>query len=232
MGTHVIRMPDIGEGIAEVELVEWHVAVGDRVREDQTLADVMTDKATVEIPSPVAGVVRALGGKVGEVLAVGSELVRLEVDGEGNVGAADAPRPRAVPAATGGGVAPAAAPAPAAAVAQTAPPVVGRTLRAPGDKPIASPAVRRRAWDLGIDLRQVAGSGPAGRILQSDLDAFAAGAVAPIAAPSRHAAREGAEVVPVIGLRRRIAQRMQESKRRIPHFSYVEEVDVSELEVL
>ena len=238
MGTHVIRMPDIGEGIAEVELVEWHVAVGDRVREDQTLADVMTDKATVEIPSPVAGVVRALGGKVGEVLAVGSELVRLEVDGEGNVGAADAPRPRAVPAATGGGVAPAAAPAPApvpapaAAVAHTAPPVVGRTLRAPGDKPIASPAVRRRAWDLGIDLRQVAGSGPAGRILQSDLDAFAAGAVAPIAAPSRHAAREGAEVVPVIGLRRRIAQRMQESKRRIPHFSYVEEVDVSELEVL
>jgi len=244
MGVHVIRMPDIGEGIAEVELVEWHVAVGDSVREDQTLADVMTDKATVEIPSPVAGVVVALGGKVGEVLAVGSELVRLEVEGEGNLSTAEAARPRAVSPPSGGGVAAAAAPppapppavtpavAPVAATVRAAPPVAGRPPRGPGDKPIASPAVRRRAWDLGIDLRQVAGSGPAGRILQSDLDAFAAGGVAPVAAPPRHAPRDGAEVVPVIGLRRRIAQRMQESKRRIPHFSYVEEVDVSELEIL
>jgi len=232
MGTHVIRMPDIGEGIAEVELVEWHVAVGDSVREDQTLADVMTDKATVEIPSPVAGVVVALGGKVGEVLAVGSELVRLEVDGEGNLSTAEAARPRAVspPPAPPPAVAPAVAPV--VATVHAAPLVAGRPLRGPGDKPTASPAVRRRAWDLGIDLRQVAGSGPAGRILQSDLDAFAAGGVAPVAAPPRHAPRDGAEVVPVIGLRRRIAQRMQESKRRIPHFSYVEEVDVSELEIL
>ena len=232
MGTHLIRMPDIGEGIAEVELVEWHVAVGDSVREDQTLADVMTDKATVEIPSPVAGVVVALGGKVGEVLAVGSELVRLEVEGEGNLSTAEAARPRAVspPPAPPPAVAPAVAPI--VATVHAAPPVAGRPPRAPGDKPIASPVVRRRAWDLGIDLRQVAGSGPAGRILQSDLDAFAAGAVAPVAAPPRYAPRDGATVVPVIGLRRRIAQRMQESKRRIPHFSYVEEVDVSELEIL
>jgi 2-oxoisovalerate dehydrogenase E2 component (dihydrolipoyl transacylase) len=122
--------------------------------------------------------------------------------------------------------------APVAATVHAAPPVADRPQRGPVDKPIASPAVRRRAWDLGVDLRQVAGSGPAGRILQSDLDAFAAGARAPVAAPSRYAPREGATVVPVIGLRRRIAQRMQESKRRIPHFTYVEEVDVSELETL
>ena len=249
MGTHVIRMPDIGEGIAEVELVEWHVAVGDSVREDQTLADVMTDKATVEIPSPVTGVVVALGGKVGEVLAVGSELVRLEVEGEGNVATAEAARQRAAGPAAADAVAPPAAavaappepiaptapaptPAPASLIARSALPVAGRPSRAPGDKPIASPAVRRRAWDLGVDLRLVAGSGPAGRILQSDLDAYVAGGVAPVAAPSRYAPREGATVVPVIGLRRRIAQRMQESKRRIPHFTYVEEVDVSELETL
>ncbi len=219
MGLHVIRMPDIGEGIAEVELVEWHVAVGDSVREDQTLADVMTDKATVEIPSPVTGVVVALGGKVGEVLAVGSELVRLEVEGEGNVATAEAARRRAAgppaadavapPAAAVGAppepiapIAPTPAPAPPPAVARVvapvaatvhaAPPVADRPQRGPGDKPIASPAVRRRAWDLGVDLRQVAGSGPAGRILQSDLDAFAAGARAPVAAPSRYAPREGA----------------------------------------
>ena len=243
MGTHVIRMPDIGEGIAEVELVEWHVAVGDSVREDQTLADVMTDKATVEIPSAVAGVVLALGGKVGDVLAVGSELVRLEVEGAGNVGSAEvAPPPAAPPPPVDTGAPPttavAATPAPAVsklpATTQPAASAVaaGHAPRAPGDKPIASPAVRRRAWDLGIDLRLVAGSGPAGRILQADLDAFAAGAATPVALPSRHAPREGAEVVPVIGLRRRIAQRMQESKRRIPHFSYVEEVDVTELEAL
>jgi len=251
MGLHVIRMPDIGEGIAEVELVEWHVAVGDSVREDQTLADVMTDKATVEIPSPVAGVVLALGGKVGEVLAVGSDLVRLEVDGEGNVGAAAAPVHHAAPSPTA--AAPAATPAPAApaeapsptaqpaapprpaAPGDAAPAAAGRLPRAPGDKPVASPAVRRRAWDLGLDLQFVAGSGPAGRILQSDLDACAAGvggSVATAMPPSRYAPRDGEEVVPVIGLRRKIAQRMQESKRRIPHFSYVEEVDVTELETL
>ena len=235
MGLHVIRMPDIGEGIAEVELVEWHVAVGDSVREDQTLADVMTDKATVEIPSAVAGVVVALGGKVGEVLAVGSELVRLEVEGVGNVGSAEVAPPRAAPPAkVDTGVAPAEAVAatPAPTMRAEPPAVAGHAPRATGDKPIASPAVRRRAWDLGIDLQFVSGSGPAGRILRSDLDAFAAGAPVSTVAPARGAPRDGAEVVPVIGLRRRIAQRMQESKRRIPHFSYVEEVDVTELEAL
>jgi 2-oxoisovalerate dehydrogenase E2 component (dihydrolipoyl transacylase) len=258
MGVHVIRMPDIGEGIAEVELVQWHVAPGQTVAEDQVLADVMTDKANVEIPSPVAGKVLALGGKAGDVLAVGTELIRLEVLGEGNVIPAAstakassapsqpsaAPKPTAegaVPPAPGAAVSSAksAAPAPARVPAPpsstTAPADAMPALRRAADRPIASPAVRRRAWELGIELRYVRGSGPAGRILQADLDAHAArdsspGAEVPGAA--RYAPRHDEETVPVIGLRRKIALKMQESKRRIPHFSYVEEVDVTELEAL
>jgi 2-oxoisovalerate dehydrogenase E2 component (dihydrolipoyl transacylase) len=244
MGIHVIKMPDIGEGIAEVELVEWHVVPGAVVVEDQTLADVMTDKATVEIPSPVAGRVLALGGKVGEVLAVGAELIRLEVAGAGNVSAASSaavvpPAPAAAPV----------APVERAAEVQAAPahpraaplaaPVVPQALaartRAPGEKPVASPALRRRAWELGVDLQYVQGSGPAARITHEDLDAFVArGAAAPgtASAAPRYAMRDDATEVPVIGLRRKIAQKMQESKRRIPHFTYVEEIDVTELEAL
>jgi 2-oxoisovalerate dehydrogenase E2 component (dihydrolipoyl transacylase) len=236
MGTHVIRMPDIGEGIAEVELVAWHVAPGDAVAEDQVLADVMTDKATVEIPSPVAGTVLALGGKVGDVLAVGSELIRLDVEGAGNVAAAPKPpAARAVPAAA----TPPPAPAPAApAIAPTttiAPPEAASPRRAPGEKPIASPSVRRRAWELGIELQYVTGSGPAGRIMHEDLDAHAARgrhAVAGTSGGAAYARRDDEQPVPVIGLRRKIAQKMQEAKRSIPHFTYVEEVDVTELEAL
>lgn len=239
MGIHVIRMPDIGEGIAEVELVEWHVKPGDAVAEDQILADVMTDKATVEIPSPVKGKVLALGGKPGDVMAVGTELIRLEVEGAGNVGAgaAAAAAPAIAPPAPAAAPAPAPEPAPSAeSVPQPAPralptPPAG-TIRAPGEKPIASPAVRRRAWELGIELRFVPGSGPAGRILHEDLDAYIArrGAGAPVLA--RLAERHDEQQVQVIGLRRRIAQKMQEAKRRIPHFTYVEEIDVTELEAL
>ncbi len=259
MGIHVIKMPDIGEGIAEVELVAWHVQPGDEVAEDQTLADVMTDKATVEIPSPVAGVVLALGGQPGDVLPVGAEMIRIEVEGAGNLeaGAMAKPRPAAVappPVAVG---APAAstttAPAPAApapiapaqiAPAQIAPAPIASApppmsapptarRRAPGDRPLASPAVRRRAWDLGIELQFVQGSGPAGRVTHEDLDAHVArGAPAPAAGGLRYAERRDEQTVPVIGLRRRIARQMQESKRRIPHFTYVEEVDVTELEAL
>jgi len=245
MGIHIIKMPDIGEGIAQVELVAWHVKAGDTVAEDQVLADVMTDKATVEIPSPVAGTVMALGGEVGQQMPVGAELIRLEVEGAGNVkgqapaAAQPAAREQSGPARP----APAAAPreeepvalaretAPAARTAARRPP---EPTRAPGDKPIASPAVRRRAWELGIELQYVHGSGPAGRIRQEDLDVYLAarGQVAPLRASAAYAERNDEEAIPVIGLRRKIAQKMQESKRRIPHFTYVEECDVTELEAL
>ncbi|HWI84147.1 dihydrolipoamide acetyltransferase family protein [Ramlibacter sp.] len=251
MSNYVIKMPDIGEGIAQVELVAWHVQPGDTVTEDQVLADVMTDKATVEIPSPVAGTVTSLGGEVGQQMPVGSELIRLEVEGAGNV-QRDAPaaRPAAPPTTA---AAPAAAPArpsvsqPARETqpsierepAPVAAPQRERRLppeatRAPGDKPIASPAVRRRAWELGIELQYVHGSGPAGRIRQDDLDVYLAarGQPATTRASTAYAQRDEEEAVPVIGLRRKIAQKMQEAKRRIPHFTYVEECDVTELETL
>ncbi|MGE8569763.1 MAG: dihydrolipoamide acetyltransferase family protein [Achromobacter sp.] len=276
MGIHIIKMPDIGEGIAEVELVGWHVKVGDTVAEDQPLADVMTDKATVEIPSPVVGKVIALGGDVGQVMAVGGELIRLEVEGEGNVrpgsgapqkAASEAGKPAGGEAsaqgeagAKAGGVAGqiAASMTPAAASAaapaqqkgnQPASPqssqpsgqqprqqaVRSATVpRQPGDKPLASPAVRKRAWDLGIELRFVAGSGPAGRVMHEDLDAYlqSQGTGQAARGGSAYVERHDQDVVPVIGLRRKIAQKMAESKRRIPHFSYVEEIDVTELEDL
>lgn len=287
MGTYAIKMPDIGEGIAEVELVAWRVRPGDTVQEDQVLADVMTDKATVEIPSPVAGKVDTLGGQPGQTLAVGAELIRLEVAGEGNVRQpasqrqqhppatpeapqsaaaqaiitpaaverlADPPRPAAAsPAGTASAdTAPAASPVgtsfvvpdsirdPLAARTQAlaaprgeAPRATPAPTRAPGEKPIASPAVRRRAWELGIELQFVHGSGPAGRITQQDLDVYlATRGQAPRAAGNAPREKSGEEAVPLAGLRRRIAQKMQEAKRRIPHFGYVEEVDVTELEKL
>ncbi|NKE66316.1 2-oxo acid dehydrogenase subunit E2 [Ramlibacter sp. RBP-2] len=248
MATYIIKMPDIGEGIAQVELVAWHVKPGDTVTEDQVLADVMTDKATVEIPSPVAGKVTSLGGEVGQQIPVGAELIRLEVEGAGNV-KGDAPvTPHAAQqAATKAAAQPqpsAAQPAPAAERRQEEPVALAREAapprrapeptRAPGDKPIASPAVRRRAWELGIELQYVHGSGPAGRIRQEDLDVYLAsrGQVAPTRASAAYAQRDEEEAIPVIGLRRKIAQKMQESKRRIPHFTYVEECDVTELEAL
>ncbi|WP_210543483.1 dihydrolipoamide acetyltransferase family protein [Rhodoferax sp. PAMC 29310] len=240
MGIHTIKMPDIGEGIAEVELVAWHVKVGDLVAEDQILADVMTDKATVEIPSSVAGKVLSLGGTVGQVMAVGSEVIRIEVEGAGNVkDSAVAPSPAAAAAAAAAPVAqatPAAPPSPPAPTRrENAPAASAPHARQLGDKPIASPAVRRRAWDLGVELQFVPGTGTAGRITHDDLDAFSARAgqgAAATQADQRYAERNDEQAVPVIGLRRKIAQKMQESKRRIPHFAYVEEVDVTELEAL
>ncbi|MFY0476624.1 dihydrolipoamide acetyltransferase family protein [Achromobacter marplatensis] len=263
MGIHIIKMPDIGEGIAEVELVGWHVKVGDTVAEDQPLADVMTDKATVEIPSPVVGKVVALGGDVGQVMAVGGELIRLEVEGEGNVKAGSAAPQKAAPAASdtpapakpegaakaaaggiAGQIAASVSPesvSPAASSPAAKPQAVSRpasaapvVARQPGDKPLASPAVRKRAWDLGIELRYVPGSGPAGRVMHEDLDAYlqSQGSGGAARGGSAYAQRNDEEAVPVIGLRRKIAQKMAESKRRIPHFSYVEEIDVTELEDL
>ena len=225
MATHAIKVPDLGEGIAEVELVAWRVQPGDTVAEDQALADVMTDKATVEIPSPVAGRVLALGGEVGQQLAVGAELIRIDVEAQGEA--------VQVPAAPARAPAPAPAPAPAvAAAAAAASAPAARTPPSVG-KPLAAPAVRHRAAVLGIDLQQVPGSASDGRILHEDLDAWLLRrqrAQAP--SPPRYAARNDEEAVPVTGVRRRIAQRMQDAMRRIPHFTYVEEVDVTELELL
>ncbi|QEA13212.1 dihydrolipoamide acetyltransferase family protein [Comamonas flocculans] len=261
MGIYIIRVPDIGEGIAEVEIAAWHVKEGDTVAEDQVIADIMTDKASVEVPCHMHGKVLQLGGKVGDVLAVGAELVRLEVEGEGNLKEGASPLP---PVGEGGdgGAAPAgaakvsapaasphpnpppkgegaAAPAPSAALgaskksaAAPARAAAPHATRKEGERPLAAPSVRQRALDMGIELRLVAGSGPAGRILHEDLDAFAARGGAPAPGGSIYVERHGEEDIPVIGLRRKIAQKMQESKRRIPHFSYVEEVDVTELEAL
>lgn len=245
MGVHVIKMPDIGEGIAEVELVMWYVKVGDMVTEDLILADVMTEKATIEIPSPVHGKVLSLGGSAGQVMAVGSDLIQIEVEGAGNLraGAASAPAASApvvvstsVPAtATVAAVAPAVpSPAPAVVPVKASAASAAGAARASGEKPIASPAVRRRAWDLGIELQFVPGSGAAGRIMHEDLDAYAArgASAAGGARESRYAERNDEQSTPLIGLRRKIAQKMADSKRRIPHFSYVEEIDVTELEAL
>jgi 2-oxoisovalerate dehydrogenase E2 component (dihydrolipoyl transacylase) len=260
MGIHVIKMPDLGEGIAEVEVVAWHVQPGDTVKEDQVLADVMTDKATVEIPSPVAGTITSLGGAVGQSLAVGAELIRLEVEGAGNFSgekakqepvksaAATAPAEEVAepqleavaqaesPAgAQARASAPAAPPPKPAAAPQRSYQNGPAPMRAEGEKPLAAPAVRQRAWDLGIELQFVHGSGPAGRILHSDLDAHVSGRRASAQGTGRderYAKRGGEQSAPVIGLRRKIAEKMQEAKRNIPHFTYVEEVDVTELEAL
>jgi 2-oxoisovalerate dehydrogenase E2 component (dihydrolipoyl transacylase) len=247
MGMHVIKMPDIGEGIAEVELVMWHVKVGDVVTEDMILADVMTDKATIEIPSPVHGTVAMLGGAAGQVMAVGADLIHIEVEGEGNLkpqaSAAAAPAQLAAPVPATPPVAPAApaqtAPAvttpsaaPAAAMPGEHAPASVRVAREAAERPLASPAVRKRAWDMGVELQFVHGSGPAGRILHTDLDSYVAHGVqgAPSAVPGGYRENHSEQTIPLIGLRRKIAQKMQESKRRIPHFSYVEEIDVTELE--
>ena len=236
MGIYAIRVPDIGEGIAEVELVAWHVQPGARVTADQPLADVMTDKATVEIPAPMAGTVLACGGAVGQTLAVGSELLRLEVVGAGNLKDVAVPAPAPQAAAS----VPAAAHAIEEAVRSGAPvaaPHAVETQPVDNAQPLAAPAVRQRALGLDIALRSVSGSGPDGRIGHADLDAYlqaraqAVGPAAP-AGPSAYAERQGEETIPIIGLRRKIALKMQESKRRIPHFSYVEEIDVTELEAL
>ncbi|KTT43726.1 branched-chain alpha-keto acid dehydrogenase subunit E2 [Pseudomonas oryzihabitans] len=240
MGTHVIKMPDIGEGIAEVELVKWYVAVGDEVSEDQTLADVMTDKAMVEIPSPVVGRVLALGGEPGQVLAVGAELIRLEVAGDGNQREASRPAPaESTPAPAPKAEAPKPEPIPSAVPSHPAP-VAQYDDRpaprpAPGSPPLASPAVRQHAWDLGIELRFVTGSGQGGRILHGDLDAYVQqrdAGLPPSTSGSGLAKRSGEERIPLIGLRRKIAEKMQTAKRHIPHFTYVEELDVTELEAL
>jgi 2-oxoisovalerate dehydrogenase E2 component (dihydrolipoyl transacylase) len=231
VGVHKVRLPDVGEGVAEAELVAWHVAVGDAVTSESVLAEVMTDKATVEISSPVDGVIAALYGEPGEVLAVGSDLVGIELGGAAapapetpvEPAPAPAPAPPARPA-------PTAEAAPAAARPASPPTATPRPVPTPALRPQAAPAVRQRARELGIDLRVVQPSGPGGRIVHADLDAFLSGA-----APRRRAGTPGVDDVtttPLVGVRKRIAERLTVAASEIPHITYVDEVDVTELERL
>jgi len=234
---YVFKLPDVGEGTAEAELVGWHVKVGDAVEEDQILADIMTDKATVEITSPINGVVVALHGDAGQQVPVGGPLVSFKVEGKGNVAAAPASAAAPVAKAEKTAPVPVAKPAAAAAPKVDAKPVPAMTGRQPGERALASPAVRNRARDLGIDLAFVPGSGPAGRIQHEDLDAFVSrGGSLPATAAgtpsSTYARAEGATETKIIGLRRKIAEKMAESVRRIPHITYVEEIDMTAVEEL
>ena len=240
MGRFVFKLPDVGEGVAEAEVVSWRVAVGATVAEDDPLVDVMTDKVTVEIPSPRAGRVLSITGAPGDKIRVGAELLVLEVDSDEKA----APEEKA----DSQGVAiPSAAapiiPAPTTAVKAVRAPApsprktphspAAFTTRPPEGRPLASPAVRRRAHELGIPLQFIPGTGPGGRIGHADVDAYvASGGRTPVTASGGLAQRQGIEELKIIGLRRRIAERMQESKRRIPHYSYVEELDVTALEEL
>ena len=218
MTRFVMRVPDLGEGSVSAEVIAWKVAAGDTVREDAPLVELSTDKAVVEVPSPVSGVVVAVSGKPGDTLAVGSELAVFEVEGalegQGVPSAAPSARPTA-PALT----------APPARSVPAAPPVAAASL-APATQDsllparvMASPATRRRAAETGLDLARVQGTGPGGRIVEADLERAQHGT-------------PGITEIPVIGVRRVIAQRMSDSKRNAPHFAYVEEVDVTGLEAL
>ena len=256
MGRYVFKLPDVGEGTAEAEIVAWHVKVGQKIEEDQQLVDVMTDKATVEMTSPVTGVIVSLHGTPGEMATVGAPLVELDVEGAGNApvaGAAAQAEKKSLPtekksSPTAVGKAPDIKKAEKKEISlpsetRTAGQGDGTTAtnlaqtpafatRTPGTKPLASPAVRRRAEDLGVHLQFVPGSGPSGRIEHSDLDNYVSSGGRVAGIPGGYAQREGVEEVKVIGLRRKIAEKMQEAKRRIPHFAYVEEVDMTELEDL
>jgi 2-oxoisovalerate dehydrogenase E2 component (dihydrolipoyl transacylase) len=218
VGEYAFRLPDIGEGTAEAEIVAWHVEVGDRVDEDGPLVDVMTEKATVELTAPVAGVVVKLGGAVGTMAGVGMIIAAFETDEDASISSA-APSPLA---------------ANSERVSDQGVPHEASANASSSRRPLASPAVRRRALERGVELTDLRGSGPGGRITQADLDAHEA--VGPASAEAiKHAAdvvRSGVEEAPLIGLRRQIAERMQLAKRSIPHFSYVEEIDVTELESL
>ena len=228
MGIFAFKLPDIGEGVVEGEVVEWMVSVGDSVKEDDPILSVMTDKATVEIPSPTDGVVKSLVGKPGTVLAVDQVCIEFETDGEGTP-TEEAPEPVEEEVEE---------PAPEPVeeveevVSEPTPASTPVVVAAPGARPLASPAVRQRARESGIDLATLSGSGPAGRITHADLDSWkAAGSPVAAAGPSR-SAQTGTTEVPVIGLRRKISESMTASYTTIPHFSYFEEVDITHLEEL
>ncbi|CAK10530.1 dihydrolipoamide acetyltransferase family protein [Rhizobium johnstonii] len=219
MGEFIIKMPDVGEGVAEAEIVEWHVKTGDPVREDMVIAAVMTDKATVEIPSPVNGTVTWLAGEVGDRIAVKAPLVRIETAGDVDevqpVGISQTPI----------------AETPKAEIAKPAP-AAPTPAPAPAEKPLAAPSVRLFARESGVDLRQVQATGPAGRILREDIEQFLGHGTAPATAKNGFARKTATEEIKLTGLRRRIAEKMVLSTSRIPHITYVEEVDMTALEEL
>ena len=246
MSRYVFKLPDLGEGTVEAEIVGWRVKPGDTVAEDDVVVEVMTEKAAVEVPAPVSGRVVSTTGEPGDMVPVGAELIVFETGS----GAAEAVAAQSVPVALVAAATAAPAPAATHAAARSG---NGHGVSAALEAHVAaaaargrvatSPAIRRRAHEAGIDLRQVAGSGPSGRIVSKDLDAFVARgagqpvplrpAPRPVAAAAKPARMPGAtEEIKVIGLRRLIAQRMSEAKRNIPHFAYVEELDVTELESL
>ena len=238
MGTYAFKLPDIGEGVVEGEVVEWMVSVGDTVKEDDPILSVMTDKATVEIPSPVDGKVTTIIGEPGDIIPVGEVCIEFEVDGAGNASASTEetetkPEPIAEPEPAKE------VPKPKPVVEQTPEPVASSApvARAAGTKALASPAVRQRAREANIDLQIVAGSGPGGRISHADLDRHIAGGAAgastfaPVGA-SIKTKLTGTEEIKVIGLRRKIADSMMASYSTIAHFSYFEEVDITALEEL
>ena len=226
MAKYVFNLPDVGEGVVEGEIVKWNVKPGDTVKEDEPLVELMTDKATVSIPSSVNGKVVSTTGKPGDMVPVGAELIVFEVKGDG--GSKPKPKPKPEPVAE-----PAPEPEPKPEpVAPTSPPVSAPApVVSTGTKPLASPAVRRRAREAGIDLSQVSGTGPAGRISHDDMDTFISGG-GRLAAVQSGVKMTGVEEVPVIGLRRKIAEKMATSKRSAAHFSYFEEVDITALESL
>lgn len=232
MGEFTIKMPDVGEGVAEAELVEWMVTIGDPVREDMMVAAVMTDKATVEIPTPVSGTVVWLAGEIGDTIAVKAPLIRIATDGAAEVlqtpVADDVPPPALDQLAAMGP--PRGQPKPAPSVTPATPPV--RQPSPEFDRPLAAPSVRLLARENGVDLRLLGGSGPAGRIVHEDVEQYLARGAEPapaVSGPVRNTARE---VIKLTGLRRRIAEKMVVSTSRIPHITYVEEVDVTALEEL
>jgi 2-oxoisovalerate dehydrogenase E2 component (dihydrolipoyl transacylase) len=249
MTRYVFKMPDLGEGTVEAEIVAWHVKVGDEVTEDQVMAEVMTEKAAVEVPAPVTGRVVSITGAPGDMVRVGAALIVFETEGgeaeplpaepaaAAPAGAASAaPAKAASPVASGTTMSATTAVATAPAVAAVPAP---REAPARTGRVMASPASRRRAREAGLDLAQVHGSGPHGRITRQDLEAALAGSSPAAAAgtPATHRqsgliARSGFDEIKVIGVRRLIANRLSDAKRNIPHFAYVEEVDVTELESL
>jgi 2-oxoisovalerate dehydrogenase E2 component (dihydrolipoyl transacylase) len=252
MSERVIKLSDVGEGVAEAEIVELMVKVGELVREGDVLVAVMTDKATVELPSPADGRVSWIGCEVGQKAAVGSELIKIEVGDGADTTPEIAARTKGAAATDRYGEQlqrpqqprSAQEPSQLATVdserSQTVDPATSIVPRAAQsltqarstDRPIAAPAVRAHARDHGVDLRFVRGSGPAGRILREDVDAYLAGGVQTQAVVQGSMANTAVEEIKIIGLRRRIAQRLQDTVRRIPHFSYIEEVDVTDLESL
>ncbi len=240
MGDYVFKLPDIGEGVVEGEIVAWHVKVGDSIKEDDQIVDIMTDKATVTIPSPTDGIVTELSGEVGDMIAVGSALVTFSTDGSSsNNQAQNSPEPEVT--------------LEPVIEEEKKPEPIAKEIKKPAPKPVeliteskivassggntrilASPAVRRRARDADLDLSVVSGSGPAGRIRHADLDAYiAAGGTVTGAPPTSYSTkRTDTNEIKVVGLRRKIAEQMVKSKFSIPHFSYFEEIDVTELEEL